>query len=198
MMRLQRVGQEGTEDLFMQGVLLSGIQLHKLSSCNSSCSHIIRLSALSAGELYPSSGKATKTEGRRMAQRFGPIRSWKTTYDASEPELIVSTDLADYRIMSCAPEFREHYNDVREQIAVCHCIVQGIKKEAKNTQDISFESVLAAVNRAKVAKGYVSTRDAVLLSGSFILAQLPAMQAVLDSSIDLVKSGFVAELKCQV
>jgi hypothetical protein len=152
-----------------------------------------------AGAVYPSSGKAAKAEGRRMQQRFGPIKSWKATYECREPELVVSTELADYTIMTCAPEFREHYNDVREQIAVCHGIVQAMKgKDAKEAEESTFESILAAVGRAKAVKGYMSVRDAVLLNGSFILAQIAAMQVVLGSAINLEKSRFIAELRAEV
>jgi Cytosine specific DNA methyltransferase replication foci domain len=152
-----------------------------------------------SGALYPITGKAAKAEGRRMRQRFGPIKSWKAIYGSSEPELVVSTELADYTIMTCAPEFREHYNDVCEQIAVCHSIVQAMKgKDAKDAQESTFESVLAAVGRAKAVKGYMSVRDAVLLNGSFILAQVPVMQAVLGSASNLEKSNFITGLKAEV
>lgn len=131
-----------------------------------------------------------------MAQRFGPIKSWNAVYGGKEPELVVSTELADYTIMTCAPEFREHYTDVCEQVAVCHSIVHALK--GKDAKESTFESVLAIVNRAKAVKGYMCVRDAVLLNGSFILLQLPAMQAVLGSSVDLEKSSFITDLKAEV
>lgn len=205
MMRLQRVGQEGAEELFMQGA-----QIYCANAADIELAHLctvwISLNgpslteySLLAGCLYPSSGKAAKAEGRRMAQRFGPITGWKATYNGSEPELIVSTELADYNIMTCVNEYREHYNDVREQVAVCHSIVQALKgKDAKEAEQSSFESVLAAVSRAKAVKGYMSVRDAVLLNGSFILAQIPAMQSVLGSAGNLENSAFVTELMAEV
>lgn len=151
--------------------------------------------------MYPSTGKAAKAEGRQPAQRFGPIKSWKANYGGSDPELVVSTALADYTIMTCVPEFRDYYSDVREQIVVCNSIVHALKgkKVAKEIEQTTFESVLAAVTRAKsVPKGYMSVRDAVLLNGSFILAQVPAMQTVLDSAVSLESSNFMVELKAEV
>lgn len=139
-----------------------------------------------------------------MAQRFGPIKSWKASYGGSEPELVVSTALADYTIMTCVQEYRELYNDVREQITVCHSIVLSLKgkkgkKEPKNVEEqLTFDNVLAAVSRAKSVKGYMSVRDAVLLNGSFILSQVPAMQSVLHKDVKLESSKFIAELKAEV
>lgn len=111
----------------------------------------------------------------------------------------MSTELADYTIMTCAPEFREHFNDVREQVTVCHCIVQTMKgKDAKDAEELSLESVMAAVSRAKAVTGYATVREAVLLNGAFILAQVPAMQAELGSALNLDKSTFISELRAEV
>lgn len=151
-----------------------------------------------AGAIYPAATAkgAGKEAGRTVSKPFGPVDGWYASYAAAEPSVHVTTAAAAYVVTKPAPEFRTLFADALEQVTICHALVQLLK--AKDGKTMSFESALAALNRAKAIKGYVSVRDAVVLNGPFILHQLPAMQAAVGNGVVLAESPFFVALQAEV
>jgi hypothetical protein len=149
-----------------------------------------------AGAIYPAAGPMTKDAGRAIKKCFGPIDGWFARYTAAEPTLHLTTAAAEYLCLKPTPEFRTLYTDVQEQVQLCHALVQTLK--SKDGWELSFEGALAALNRAKVIKGYFSIRNAVLLNGPFVLHQLPAMQTAVGSTFVLEECPFFKELRAEV
>lgn len=149
-----------------------------------------------AGVIQPSSGAANKGTGRSVSQRFGPIEHWSADYASAEASITLHTTAAEYACTKPAAEFRAQFTDVQEQVQLCHSITQTLK--GKGGDALSFEAVLAAVNRAKAVKGYVCVRDAVLLSGPFLLSQVAAMQRAIGAAFDLSGCAFIMELQAEV
>jgi Cytosine specific DNA methyltransferase replication foci domain len=148
------------------------------------------------GAIYPANGPLSKDLGRNLTKHFGPVASWSACYTGSEPAICIATAAAEYTVSKPTADFRALFTDAQDQVQLCHSIVQAIK--GKDGSTMSFEAVLAAVNRAKAVKGYVSVRDAVLLSGPFILSQAAAMQAAVGNDFVLADSSFFKGLKEEV
>lgn len=141
-------------------------------------------------------GALNKANGRAVAKAFGPVQRWSATYDGKAPAILLTTAAATYTCATPAPEYRALFTDAQEQVALCHALVQALR--GKEGAQLGFEGALAALNRAKAVKGYVSVRDAVLLNGAFVLGQLPAMQVAVGKALDLEACKFVSELRAEV
>lgn len=148
--------------------------------------------------MFPVKGKLDKDVGRKTKMKIGPIMQWSPVYTGSEPAIKVQTTLAEYTVLTPSVQYKAQHNDALEQVSLCFAILQMMKAKGTEAETQSFETILAAVNRAKAVKGYVSVRDAVLLNGNFILSQLPQMQAVMNSGPCLEKSTFFVDLKGEV
>lgn len=151
-----------------------------------------------AGSIFPIKGKLDKDAGRKTRAKIGPVMHWAPVYTGNEPAIKVQTALAEYTILTPSTQYKAQHADAMEQVSLCFAILQTMKTKGTDAETQSFETTLSAVNRAKAVKGYVSVRDAVLLNGSFILSQLPQMQAVMKSGLCLEKSTFFLELKSEV
>lgn len=101
-------------------------------------------------------------------------------------------------LLTPSPHYKAQHVDALEQVSLCYAILQTVKTKGKEWETQSFETVLAAVNRAKAVKGYCSVRDAVLLNGNFIMSQLAEMQKVIKSGPCLEGSTFISDLKNEV
>ena len=151
---------------------------------------------LRAGSIYPASGPTTKSVGRAVGERFGPVTGWAANYSAAEPSITLTTAAADYAVSKPATAFRALFTDAHEQVQLCHAIVQTVKGKEGQTQ--LFEATLASLNRARAVKGYMSVRDAVLLNGSFILSQMVQMQRSVGSDAVLADCTFFVGLREEV
>ena len=131
-----------------------------------------------------------------MAKPFGPVEGWHATYTGSEPAIIVETAQGSYACTKPSNEYRALFADVQEQARLCHALVQTLK--GKEGKGMSFDAGLAALGRAKIVKGYLSLRDAVLINGAFILGQQAAMQSALGSDFVLAETEFIKGLQAEV
>lgn len=151
-----------------------------------------------AGTVYPIAGKLDKESGRKIRTRIGPVKQWIPIYTGSEAEMKVQTAQAEYTLTTPLAQYKSQHMDALEQVSLCFAVLQTMKSKGKEWETQSFETVLAAVNRAKAVKGYCSVRDAILLNGSFILSQVSKMQKVINSGPTLENSAFISELKSEV
>jgi Cytosine specific DNA methyltransferase replication foci domain len=146
--------------------------------------------------IHPATGAMSKATGRAVAQRFGPVQHCAASYSGAEPAIMLCTAAAEYMCVKPSGDFRALFTDAQEQVQLCHTIVHTLK--GKEGSSLTFEAILAAINRAKVVKGYMSVRDAVLLSAPFILSQMPAMQKAVGSEFVLADCKFCVELMEEV
>lgn len=151
-----------------------------------------------AGTIFPTSGKLDKDNGRKIGTKIGPVKHWIPVYTGNEAAIKVQTEHAEYMLLTPSPQYKAQHTDALEQVSLCYAILQTMKSKGKEWETQSFETVLAAVNRAKAVKGYCSVRDAVLLNGNFILSQLAEMQEVVKSGPCLEGSTFISDLKNEV
>ena len=190
---IQRIGLQNCEACYIEG---AASHVPAVTCLSVESVTVLFTGRPCVGAIYPSAGALSKSNGRAVAKRFGPVQRWSATYDGKTPAVLLATDAATYTCTTPAPEYRALFMDAQEQVALCHALVQALR--GKEGATLGFEGVLAALNRAKAVKGYVSMRDAVLINGAFILGQLPAMQAALGKSVELAECNFVSELRTEV
>ncbi|CAL5224063.1 g6688 [Coccomyxa viridis] len=152
-------------------------------------SHGVRLEKLFlSGTLYPSDGQISKQQGR-LVTRFGPLKSWKITAKADSYQVCVSTSAADYIVSKPKGTYKKMYCYLSEQadLAVERILLPCLGGDAQ----ASFDEVVARIARAKVGKTYSGPREALRLTGKFVLSHL--LEAT-KAGPDLSSSPFVIGL----
>eukprot|EP00798_Chlamydomonas_sp_ICE-L_P026224 gene26224-11958_t len=115
-----------------------------------------------------------KGQGRRTA-KFGPIKEWKIQYSSAGAQMTLKTALGLYDLVKPSTSYRKVFTQLDEQVSISSQIYLALCPDVGGCMTASYDEVVAKLARSKVGKTYGSTRDALLLSGKFVLAQLAAM-----------------------
>ncbi|GAX75038.1 hypothetical protein CEUSTIGMA_g2482.t1 [Chlamydomonas eustigma] len=127
-----------------------------------------------SGVVYPEDGDLIKSRGRRVVE-FGPVKDWKIIYSGSGTGVQIKTSLALYELSRPAQRYRKAFSDLQEQLEISGVVYSALSSDQGGAITATLDEVVAKMARAKVGRGYGSTRDALLLNGKFILQQLKVM-----------------------
>eukprot|EP00879_Flechtneria_rotunda_P032023 GHRR01035170.1.p1 GENE.GHRR01035170.1~~GHRR01035170.1.p1 ORF type:complete len:411 (+),score=190.01 GHRR01035170.1:418-1650(+) len=164
------------------------------------------------GAIYPGEGPMNKAEGRLLAKPFGPITSWHVQYISSGPTAVACTAEGSYLLSKPATSYKKMCAALEEQMNLTWHVLQALDASFGGSPSASLDAVVAKLARAKAAKGYSSAREALLLNGRFVLAQIaahetrkagPAAAAAGDKSkgkaaAELTSGPFCSELQAEL
>ncbi|KAF8055388.1 MET1B [Scenedesmus sp. PABB004] len=158
------------------------------------------------GAIYPDEGPLNKPDGRLLVEPFGPVTSWHVLYAKDGPTPVAVTGLGSYKLSKPAQPYRKFFASLTEQTTLAWHVVQAVDPDLGGSAAASLDAVVAKLARAKAGKGYATAREALLLNGAFVLAQLAAHEARRAGGASAKGKGaasfgsgpFVAELKAEL
>ncbi|BDA51554.1 DNA (cytosine-5)-methyltransferase 1B [Coccomyxa sp. Obi] len=148
-------------------------------------------SLLLSGTLLPKTGKQAGQQGVKLS-KFGPIQSWSVKQTGDSYQICVKTNLAEYVAAKPAASFKKMFGHLMEQTDISFEVQRALVPSLGGDPATTLDEVVARLARAKVGKAYAGPREALRLTGKFVLNQLLCGA---DSATQLATSPFVTALR---
>ncbi|DBB09374.1 TPA: hypothetical protein ACH3X3_007949 [Trebouxia sp. C0006] len=113
-----------------------------------------------------------KRESAWKVAKFGPVTAWSLNCDANAVQVLVATNNSEYQLVRPAASYKKIYNDTLEQAEILYEVCHALHPKYGGRPDAELSEVAAKLSRAKVGKSYSSAKEAIIMTGNFLLEQL--------------------------
>jgi len=137
-----------------------------------------------SGAVYPAEGPLEVELGRRV-ERFGPVTGWSlATKTGGSMHVVLTTKKARYICVKPAMAYRKTFQTALDTAAITGELCRLLNpRQGKGATHDKFDTVVAAVNRAKVAKmSLTGHMRHIVLAGHTIIQQLRVIDSVVRAS----------------
>ena len=136
-----------------------------------------------SGVVYPQNTRETsiqKEQGRRVKKPFGPIVGYAV--DLKSNCITIQTAKASYTVLRPAQGYKKWFDHLVGQVSIASDVYTAISS-SDDVQNIHMDHIIAHLARSKVCtKEYASSREGLLVNGSFVLEHLKATNEALVTS----------------
>ncbi|KAL0027901.1 hypothetical protein WJX79_001540 [Trebouxia sp. C0005] len=113
-----------------------------------------------------------KRESAWKVTKFGPVTAWSIDCDANAVQVLVATNSSEYHLVRPAASYKKVYNDILEKAEILYEVCHALHPKYGGRPDAELGEVAAKLSRAKVGKSYSSAKEAIIMTGNFLLGQL--------------------------
>ncbi|DBA84315.1 TPA: hypothetical protein ACH3X2_006369 [Trebouxia sp. C0005] len=87
-------------------------------------------------------------------------------------QVLVATNSSEYHLVRPAASYKKVYNDILEKAEILYEVCHALHPKYGGRPDAELGEVAAKLSRAKVGKSYSSAKEAIIMTGNFLLGQL--------------------------
>ncbi|KAK9839549.1 hypothetical protein WJX84_009779 [Apatococcus fuscideae] len=152
-------------------------------------------SFLLSGTIFAAEGKLTRANGQTV-KSFGPVLRNTVDYSRPEAQVHLHTEQAVYTCVRPSIAYKQLYSRFAESVDICNEVFKALHPSHQGSPQASLDEIVARLIRCKAGKSYSTPREALLLNGKFVIAQLSNIDAISASSkIRLAQTPFVASMR---